>query len=121
MKRYDRAWRGAGRTASLLAVAAACCGAMPQQALAAEVRAYIIFEIADSSDASAATQKLRSTSLVDCKQLIVGQLLKDVFVQIACAEVGDPSLSLNRALSTLSGVDGIARATVVSLKRVGQP
>jgi hypothetical protein len=112
------ACRSARRAASLLAVAAACCGAIPQQALAAQVQAYVIFEIAASSDASAAVEKLRSTSLGNCLQLIIGGHARDIFVHIACDERGDrgDTSFLNQAFLALSRVDGIARATIVSLK-----
>ena len=104
--------------ARLLAVAAACCGAIPQQVLAAQVQAYVIFEIVASADVSAAAEKLRSTSLGNCLQLIIGRHARDVFVHIACDERGDrgDTSFLNRAFLALSGVDGIARATIVSLK-----
>jgi hypothetical protein len=77
-------------------------------------QAYVVFEIAASSNVSATTDKLRSTSLGNCKQLIIGGHLRDVFVHIACDEGGD----LNQAFLRLSRVDGIARATIVSLKNV---
>jgi len=111
-------WRSARRAASMLTVAAACCGGTPQQALAAQVQGYVIFEIAASSDVSAATEKLRSTSLGNCLQLIIGHHARDVFVHIACDEHGDreDTSNLNQAFMTLSRVDGIARATIVSLK-----
>jgi hypothetical protein len=113
------AWRSAPSAVSLLAVAAACCGAIPQQALAAQVQAYVIFEVAASSDVSAASEKLRSTSLGNCLQLIIGRHARDVFVHIACDERGgrgDTSY-LSQAVLALSRVDGIARATIVSLKQ----
>jgi hypothetical protein len=110
------AWRSMRRTASLLAVAAVCYGAMPQQAFAAMVQAYILFEIAAPSDVSAAAEKLRSTSLANCKQLILGHPARDVVVHIACDERGDPSY-LNQAMQKLARVDGIARATIVSVKQ----
>ncbi len=111
------AWRTARGAASLLAIGA-CCGAIPQQTLAAQVQAYVIFGIAASSDVSAAAEKLRSTSLSNCLQLVIGRHAQDVFVHIACDERedrGDTSY-LNQAFLALSRVDGIARATIVSLK-----
>jgi hypothetical protein len=90
----------------------------PQQALAAVVQAYIIFEIAASSDETATAEKLRSTGLANCLQLIIGRHARVVFVHIACDERGDSDPSyLNQALQRLSRVDGIARATLVSLKQ----
>jgi hypothetical protein len=111
------AWRSARRAASLLAVAV-CCGAIPQQAFAAQVQAYVVFEIAASSDVSAAAEKLRSTSLSNCLQLVVGRHAQDVFVHIACDEREDrrDASYLNQAFLALSRVDGIDRATIVSLK-----
>jgi hypothetical protein len=119
MKWSDRGcvWGNAQRTVSLLAVIA-CCGAIPQLALADQVQAYVIFEIAPSTDESVAAEKLRSASLGNCLQLLVGRHGRDVFVHIACDErgtLGDRSF-LNQAFLELSRVDGIARATIVSLK-----
>src|SRR5262249_11760643 len=95
----------------MFAVAAACCGGIPLQALAAQVQAYVIFEIAASSDVSAAAEKLRSTSLSNCLQFIIGHHARDVFIHIACDERGDGDTSnLNQAFLTLSRVDGIAHA-----------
>jgi hypothetical protein len=119
MKRFDWVADGLGaRTgAYLLAVAAACAAAFPQQALAAQVQTYVIFEIAKSSDQNAVAEKLRSTNLGNCLQLVVGQHARDVFVHIACDESGQDSSYLEKALLQLSRVDGIARATMVSLKQ----
>jgi hypothetical protein len=89
---------------------------MPQQALAATVQAYIVFETTASSDEGAAAEKLRSTSLANCLQLVVGSHARVVLVHIACDERGEPSY-LNQALLKLSGLDGIARATLVWLKQ----
>lgn len=121
MKCSGHLWLSARRAASLAAVAAACGGAIPQQALAAEVQAYVFFEIAASSEANAAADKLRSTSLGNCLQLIVGRHARDVFVHIACDERGDrgDTRFLNQAFLALSGVGGIARATIVSVKHGG--
>ncbi|MGZ5841117.1 MAG: hypothetical protein ACXWJ8_04185 [Xanthobacteraceae bacterium] len=119
MKRFDwvAAWRGARTGVCLLAVAAACAAALPQQALAAQVQTYVIFEVAASSDQNAVAEKLRSTSLGNCLQLVVGQHARDVFVHIACDESGQDSKYLEQAFLQLSGVDGIARATIVALKQ----
>lgn len=113
------AWQSARFAASVLAVVAVCCGATPQQALAAQVQAYVIFEIATPSNMSAAVQNLRGTSLSNCLQLIIGSVGLDVLVHIACDERGgrgDTSY-LNQAFLALSRVDGVAGATIVSLKR----
>jgi hypothetical protein len=82
-----------------------------QVALAAQLQAYVIFEIVPSSDENAAAEKLKSASLRNCLQLVVGRHARDVFVHIACDE-----RDLNEGFSELSRVDGISRATIVSLK-----
>ena len=119
MRRFD--WVAARRStrtgAYLLATAAACSAAFPQQTLAAQIQTYVIFEIAASSDQTAVTEKLRSTSLGNCLQLVVGQQARDVFVHIACDESGQDSKYLETAFLKLSGIPGIARATIVALKQ----
>jgi hypothetical protein len=115
MKRFDwvTAWRSARTGAFLLVVAAA----FPQQTQAAQVQTYVIFEIAASSDQTTVADKLRSTSLGNCLQLVVGQHARDVFVHIACDESGQDTSYLEKAFLQLSRVEGIARATIVALKR----
>lgn len=88
------------------------CGVLPRAAFAAQLQAYAIFEIAPSSDDNAVAEKLRSTSLRNCLQLLVGRQARDVFVHIACDD-----RDLNEAFSELSRVNGISRATLVALKR----
>jgi len=119
MKRFDMvdAWRGARTSACVLAVATACSAAFPQQSLAAQVQTYVIFEVAASSDPNAVAEKLRSTSLGNCLQLVVGQQARDVFVHIACDESGPDSKYLEKAFFDLSRVAGVARATIVALKQ----
>jgi hypothetical protein len=109
--------RWARKGVCMLAVAVACSGAMAQQALAAQVQAYIIFQLDASSSVSVTTAKLGSTSLGNCLQLVIGSHLLDVFVHVACDESGnrDETNNLNQALVDLSRVDGIARSTIVSL------
>jgi hypothetical protein len=104
------AWENARRAAPLVVVLI-CCWAIPQAALAAQLQAYAIFEIAPSSDENAAAEKLKSVSLRNCLQLVVGRHARDVFVHIACDE-----RDLNEGFLELSRVDGISRATVVLLK-----
>jgi hypothetical protein len=66
----------------------------PQQTLAAQVQTYVIFEVAASSDQNAVAEKMRTTSLGNCLQLVVEQHARDVFVHITC--VGhDPSTSIS--------------------------
>jgi hypothetical protein len=69
----------------------------------------------------AAADKLRSTSLGNCLQIIVGRRARDVIVHVACDERGDQGDTsyLNQAFLALSRIDGIARATIVSLKQGG--
>jgi hypothetical protein len=121
MKRCDRfAARRSARTGALLlaVTAAACSAALPRQSQAAQVQTYVMFEIAASADAKAVADTLRSTSLGNCLQLVVGQQARDVFVRIACDESGPDSNYLATAFLRLSRVDGIARATIVALKQV---
>ena len=110
MKWFACSWENARRAAPLVAVLI-CCWAIPQMAFAAQLQAYVIFETVPSSDENAAAEKLRSASLRNCLQLVVGRHARDVFVHIACDE-----RDLNEGFSELSRVDGISRATIVSLK-----
>jgi hypothetical protein len=55
-------------------------------------------------------------SLGNCLQIVVGQHGRDVFVHIACDESGQDSKYFEKAFSDLSHVQGIARATVVTVK-----
>jgi len=98
-------------------LAAACFAAIPRQALAAQVEAYAIFELNPSTSVSAAEEKLRSTSLSNCLQLIIGSKVRDVVVHIACSEFGTDTNYLSQALMALSNVAGVSRATIVFLRR----
>jgi hypothetical protein len=110
MKRsgWVHGWRSLRGAACLLAVA----GAFPQQTLADVVQGYVVFEIGGSSDTSATVEKLKK-SLGNCLQLIVGQHERNVFVHIACDERGGPEDTrfFNQALTELSGIEGIVRAS----------
>jgi hypothetical protein len=97
-------------------LATACFGAIAQQAFAAQVQAYAIFEFAPSANVSAAVEKLRSTSLGNCLQLVIGTNARDVFLHLACDERGVDTSYLNQAMIALSRVEGVSRATIVSLK-----
>lgn len=112
MKRFAQAcgWKFAQRAAPLVLVLTCC--ATPQMAHAAQVQAYGLFEIIPSSDSRAVAEKLRSTSLQNCLQLVVGSHARDIIVHIACDEG-----NLSEGFVELSRADGIARATIVSLKR----
>jgi hypothetical protein len=101
----------------ILTLAAACFSAIPQQAVAAQVQAYAIFEVASSANVTATVDKLRSTSLGNCLQLVVGAHARDVILHVACDESSTDTSYLNQAMVTLSKVDGISRATIVSLKQ----
>jgi hypothetical protein len=117
LARRARIVQRARRSARVLAISAACC-ATPQLAFAAQVQAYVLFELGGSSSATAAAEKLRSTSLSNCLQLIIGSHARDVFVHIACDERDDRSTSfLTQAVMDLSRADGVSRATILSLKR----
>jgi hypothetical protein len=106
------------RTRSLTAPAFAlvCSATFSSQALAAQVQAYVLFELSASSSVSATTEKLRSTSLSNCLQLIIGGHAREVFVHVACDERGTDTSYLGQAVMALSRVDGVARATVVLVK-----
>jgi hypothetical protein len=99
-----------------LAVAAICAVAFPQKTFAAQIQAYVIFETGASSDADNIADKLRSTSLANCLQIVVGRRARDVLVHIACDEQANTNY-LGGAFAKLSGVDGIARANLVLMKQ----
>ena len=110
------AWRRARRGACFLVIAATCAIAFPQKTLAAQVQAYAIFEIGASSDTDKTADGLRGTSLSNCLQIIVGRVARDVLVHIACDEQSNTNY-LGGAFVKLSGVEGIARANLVLMKR----
>ena len=112
---HNRAHALRGRRLVFL-LATACFGAFAQQALAAQVQAYAIFELAPSANVSAAVEKLRSTSLGNCLQLVIGTNARDVFLHLACDERGVDTSYLNQAMIALSRVDGVSRATIISMK-----
>lgn len=99
------------------ALAAACFSVVPQQAVAAQVQAYAIFEVAPSANVNAAVEKLRGTSLSNCLQLVIGAQARDVILHIACDERSTDTSYLNQAMVALAKVDGIFRATIVSVKQ----
>jgi hypothetical protein len=74
-----------------------------------QVEAYVIFEIDAGSDKAATIEKLRSTSLQNCLQLIVGDHFRDAFVHIAGTEDAD----IYAAVATLCAVKGISRVVGV--------
>jgi hypothetical protein len=105
-----QAWRSPRGAIFPIVVAVACWGGIPQRSLAAGVQAYVIFEISASSNETA--ESLRSASLANCKQLVIGNQERDFFVHIACDEHGN----LDQAFLELSRLNGIVHATIVSIK-----
>jgi hypothetical protein len=102
----------------VLAATAVGFVANAQPALAAQVQAYVIVDVAAASTASAAAEKLRSTSLGNCLQLILGSHARTVVLHLACDEDDRADTRfLSQALVELSRVDGVARATIVSVRR----
>jgi hypothetical protein len=102
----------------VLAATAAGFVANAQPALAAQVEAYVIVDVAAASNASAAAEKLRSTSLGNCLQLILGSHARTVVLHLACDEDDRADTRfLSQALIELSRVDGVARASIVSVRR----
>jgi hypothetical protein len=110
--------QGSRKAACALAATIVWFVADSRPALAAQVQAYIMFDVAAPSNASAVSEKLRSTSLGNCLQLIVGSHARTVVVHLACDEDDRADTRfLNQALIELSRVDGVARATIVSVRR----
>ena len=73
-----------------------------------------MFDVAPSSNVSAVVEKLRSTSLGNCLQLIVGSQARTVVLHLACDEDDRADTRfLGQALIELSRVEGVARATIV--------
>jgi hypothetical protein len=103
-----------------LAVALASSGLCSQPAMASQVQAYMLFELDDAFGSGDTIERLRSTSLSNCLQLIIGSHARDVFVHVACDEAGGGGSvdNLNDALGELSAVEGVARATVISVKQI---
>jgi hypothetical protein len=104
------------RTSAYAFAAAACAMVMSVPASAAQVQAYVIFEVAASANVIAVVEKLRSTSLGNCLQLIIGSHARVIVAHVACDEAGADTRYLNQALIELSRAEGVARATTVSIK-----
>ena len=110
--------QGTRKVPYVLAATVAGFVANAQPALAAQVQAYVIVDVAAASNASAAAEKLRSTSLGNCLQLILGSHGRTVVLHLACDEDDRADTRfLSQALIELSRVDGVARATIVSVRR----
>jgi hypothetical protein len=75
-----------------------------------QIEAYVIFEIDAGADKPATIDKLRSTSLQNCLQLIVGDHFKDVFVHIS----GSGDADVYTAVAELSAVKGVSRVIGVA-------
>ena len=75
-----------------------------------QIEAYVIFEIDAGADKAATIDKLRSTSLQNCLQLIVGDRFQDVFVHIS----GSGDADVYTAVAELSGVKGVPRVIGVA-------
>jgi hypothetical protein len=87
-------------------------------AAAKSVVAYILFDIAGSD----AAEKLRSTSLGNCKQVLVGRNLDELIVHLRCDEhERESNVSyLSQAVMELAQVEGVRRATVLVVRTEGQ-
>ena len=71
---------------------------------------YVIFGVDTGTDKAATIEKLRSTSLRNCLQLIVGDHFQDVFVHIA----GSGDADVYAAVAQLSAVKGVSRVIGVA-------
>ena len=100
-----------------LVLAATCFSTIPQQALAAQVQAYAIFEIAPSGNVSATAEKLKGTSLGNCLTRVIDTQAGAVVLHIACDESSANTSYLNQAMVALSKVDGVSRATIMSVRQ----
>jgi hypothetical protein len=92
-------------------------------ASAEQAQAYLLFEIAVASDPSGTAERLRSTSLGNCLQVVIGSFARDVIVHLACDERGGGQVGtsyLNQAVLELSRVNGVAQSTVLMVRRVAQ-
>jgi hypothetical protein len=91
--------------------------ATPHEAAADEqVRAYVLFELAESAT-DGAVEELRSSSLGNCKQLPLEQpAYKEVILHLDCYEPAESNEYLSQAVMQLAGVDGVRQATVLFVK-----
>jgi hypothetical protein len=100
-----------------LILAATCFSTIPQQALAAQVQAYAIFEVTSSANVSATAEKLRGTSLGNCLIRVIDTQAGAVVLHIACDESSANTSYLNQAMVALSKVDSVSRATIMSVRQ----
>jgi hypothetical protein len=101
------------------AVAAVALGTAPQEVAAKTIQAYLLFELTGSNTAGV-VEKLRSTSLGNCKQVLLGPpIAQDVIMHLACDESDDrqDTRYMSQALLDLARVDGVKRATILVVKR----
>jgi hypothetical protein len=96
----------------MLATSVAIVTTAPCEAVAKVVEAYLLFDIAGPDVAD----KLRSASLGNCKQRLVGHASdKELILQLACDEPdghGNPTY-LSLAVLALGQLEGVRRATVL--------
>jgi hypothetical protein len=94
-------------------------GAASHEATAEQMGAYLLFELT-GSDTAAVTARLESTSLGNCKQLLVGDAPSDeVIFHLLCDE-DEGTTNMSQAVVELARVDGVRRATVLAVKGASQ-
>ena len=101
------------------AVALVALGTVPRETAAKTVQAYLLFELTGSNTATT-VEKLRSTSLGNCKQVLLGHPIShEVMVHLACDEsdARNDTRYMSQALLELAGVDGVKRATLLVVNR----
>ena len=101
------------------AVALVALGTAPPEAAAKTVQAYLLFELT-GSNTTTTIEKLRSTSLGNCKQVLLGHpIAHEVMVHLACDEsdARNATRYMSQALLELAGVDGVKRATLLVVNR----
>ena len=74
------------------------------------VNALVLFKM-DGSVTDEMSERIRSKSLANAKQLICGTLLDEIFVDLAANSVKD----LNVALGELAEVPGVKSVTIVRI------
>lgn len=103
----------------MLAASVAIVATTPCQAAAKVVVAYLLFDISGSDVA----EKLKSTSLGNCKQLLVGQVSSnEQILHLACDERDGEShvTYLSQAVVQLAQIEGVERATVLLIRTGSQ-
>lgn len=102
----------------MLAASVAVVATAPSQAAAKSVVAYLLFDIAGPDVA----EGLRSTSLGNCLQQLVGRNLDEQIVQLRCDEhdKGSNVSYLSEAVMRLAQVEGVRQTTVLVVRTEGQ-